>query len=258
MELPAHRPNSHEVSAAASAALAKATIEAKFTIALHRPRSYMQARETILEACKRERFAEGALYRKPIKSKGKDTFIEGLSIRFAEHALNSWRNVDVSSVTAWENEDQRLVRITVTDLESNLSYADEILLNKTVERSKVYEGQVVVGTRQNTVGEKVFIVRATEDDLQNKLNAAKSKAIRNSGLRLIPQDILEEAEESIRETQAKGGKDTKGGGQKGGGWLLRHRCSARRTGGVSRPFARHRVAVRTHATSGDLQRDPGR
>jgi hypothetical protein len=192
-----------EVAASASAALAKATIEAKFVIALQRPRSVLGARAAILEACKRPRFAAGALYRKPV---GQRT-IEGLSIRFAEEAVKAWRNVDVSAVTAWEDDERRLVRITVADLESNVSYCDEVILNKTVERSSPKEGQEVLATRTNSQGRKVYILRATEDDLFVKVNAAKSKAIRNSGLRLIPGDIIEEATETIKETIAKGGTD---------------------------------------------------
>ena len=61
----------------------------------------------------------------------------------------------------------------------------------------------------NSYGDKVYLVAATEDDMQNKVNAGKSKVIRNNGLRLVPQDILEEAEEVILATLAKGGGDPK-------------------------------------------------
>lgn len=217
----APRKSSQEVAASASAALAKATIEAKFAIAIHRPRSLMNARAAILDACKRPAFAEGALYRvkrgkKKDDASGRwvDNFIEGLSIRFAEQALNSWRNVDVSAVTAWEDESNRLIRITVTDLETNLSYTDEAMLTKTVERKQVREGQEVIAERETSDGGKVFIVRCTDEELANKVNAAKSKAIRNSGLRLIPQDILEEAESAIRQTIEKGGTDPREGVKK--------------------------------------------
>jgi hypothetical protein len=206
------RATSQEIASSASAALAKATIEAKFVIALQRPRSILTARASILDACKRPAFAEGAMYRKKQGRKQEgarwvDNYVEGLSIRFAEQALNAWRNVDVSAVTAWEDENARLVRITVTDLETNLSYSDEVMLAKTVERRSVREGQEVLGERETSDGNKVFIVRTTDEEMANKVNAAKSKAIRNSGLRLIPQDILEEAESAIRETREKGGGD---------------------------------------------------
>lgn len=195
----------YEVAPSAAAALAKATIEAKFTIALRKPRNEMDARNSLLAACRRPLFAAAAIYAKPVGGQS----IEGLSIRFAETALQAWRNVDVSAVTGFEDENKRLVRITVTDLETNLSFTDEVLLAKTVERRSPQKGAEILGERQNSKGERVFIIRATEDDLQNKLNAAKSKSIRNSGLRLIPHDILEECEEVIRHTRENGGADPK-------------------------------------------------
>lgn len=191
--------------------MAKSTIEAKFTVALHNPRKELDARQRLIESCDRPRFAAAALYAKPV---GGST-IEGLSIRFAEAAIQAWRNVDISAVTAWEDNKQRLVRITVTDLESNISYSDEVLLNKTVERKFVRKGQTVLSERQNTNGEKTYLVIATEDEMQNKLNAAKSKSIRNSGLRLIPQDILEECQDKIRATIANGGGESIGDKVKG-------------------------------------------
>ena len=54
----------------------------------------------------------------------------------------------------------------------------------------------------NTEGEVVYLVRATEDDFQNKQNAAISKVIRNFGLRLIPGDILDECRATIERIKA--------------------------------------------------------
>lgn len=203
LDLTPQRQTSHEISAQATASLARATIEAKFAMAHHRRRSVLEARASILDACKRQAFADGAWYKIPNRG-------EGFTIRFAEQALNAWRNVDVQAVTGWENESQRLIRVTVTDLESNLSFADEVLINKTVERSTLKPDQVPISVRENTDGKKVYLLAATEDEMSVKVNAAKSKVIRNAGLRLIPQDILEEAEEAIRQTKSKGGCDVMG------------------------------------------------
>ena len=219
----ATRPSSLEVAASASAALAKATIEAKFVIAL-RPenrRDVMSSRNRILAACKNAKFADGARYRvkrgrKQVNGAWVDNYIEGPSIRFAEMALQAWKNVDITQCIAFENEDQRLVRITVTDLENNISYSDDVMLAKTIERKKPKEGQEVIGKRVNSEGEEVFVVRATDEELQAKVNAAKSKSIRNSGLRLIPEDIIEEAMEVVVDVQANpsGAQDPKAASKK--------------------------------------------
>ncbi len=215
------RQTSMEVAASSSAALAKATIEAKFAIAYKNPRNVEAATERILAACKRPKFAERAIYSKPgakllNKSTGQweQTFYRGKSIRFAETAIGAWGNVDVSAVTAWEDEEKRLIRITVTDLETNLSYTDEVMVDKIVERKKLKEGQESIGTRKNQNGDTVFLVRATEDELKNKVNAAKSFSIRNSGLRLIPSDIQEDAEEAIKATNAAATQDRAATGRK--------------------------------------------
>lgn len=193
-----------EVAVSAMAAKAKAEVEARYVIALQRPRNINQARISILESCKRPKFAEGARYRKPV---GGGRTVDGLSIRFAEEAIKAMTNIAVDAMTIWEDDEKRNVRITVTDLETNTTYGDEVTINKTVERRSLKEGQVALSERMNSTNQKVFLVAATEDELANKLAAAKSKIIRNSGLRLVPQDILDEAEETILATLEKGGKD---------------------------------------------------
>jgi len=192
-----------ELATASQAALAKATIEAKFVMAATRPRNQLQARSDILDMCKRPGFAEGARWEKPV---GGST-ISGLSIRFAEAALTAWGNVDIGSTIIYDDEQSRSVRITVTDLQSNISYSDDVLLSKTIERRNVKPGQEVLAQRVNSYGDNVFIVAATDDEMQVKLGSAKSKAIRNSGLRMIPQDILAEAEDAITATVNNGGGD---------------------------------------------------
>jgi hypothetical protein len=199
-------PARGELGIAAMAAKAKAEVEARYVIALQRPRSIQNVRLTILESCKRERFAEGAMYRKPV---GGGKTVDGLSIRFAEEALKAMTNISTEATIVWEDDDKRNIRVTVTDLESNTTYSDDIIIAKTVERKTLKEGQIKISERLNSYGDKVFLVAATEDDMANKVNSAKSKVIRNSGLRLIPQDILEEAQEQIWETIEKGGKDPK-------------------------------------------------
>ena len=192
-----------ELAITASAARAKAEVEAAFLVAINRPRNIMDARQKILDACKRPKFAESAIYHKPV---GRGT-IKGPSIRFAETAVQAMGNIRVSTTITYEDEEQRALRIDVTDLETNLSYGKDVNLKKTVERREPKPGQIVIGQRENTTGQTVYIVLATEDELQNKAAAAESKIIRNCGLRLIPQDIIEEAMDACTHTMNDGGVD---------------------------------------------------
>ena len=59
------KARSGELAASASAAQAKAEIEAAYVIALQRPRSEANARDKILAACRRPAFAKNAWYAKP-------------------------------------------------------------------------------------------------------------------------------------------------------------------------------------------------
>ena len=177
----------------AAAEEAKALVQAAYTMALHRPRNYMQARQRILEACKRPAFAATVEYSKPIGGSS----VRGPSIRFAELAVQQWGNIRVDTSTTFENDEFRKIRVQVLDLETNACFGKVITVNKTVERSRG-EGREVLRQRTNTQGKAVYIVRATEDELATKEAAAISKVVRNEGLRLIPQDIIDEALEVAR------------------------------------------------------------
>ena len=183
-------------AAVAAAEAAKARIQAAYIMALQRPRSYDQSRIKILEACSRPSFAEKVEYSKPV---GGGKPIVGPSIRFAELALREWGNISYESQVVYDDEITRRISVAITDLETNTTFSASIQLNKTVERKKT-DGREVVGERINSYGDKVYIVKATEDEIMNKQAAAISKTLRNEGLRLIPQDIIEEAIERARET----------------------------------------------------------
>lgn len=191
---------SGEVAVSAMAAKSKALVEAKFVVAMRNKRNLMEARTKILDACRRPHFARTALYAKPV---GGQKMI-GPSIRFAETAIQCMTNIDVSTTTIYEDDEKRTINIAVTDLESNLSYGKDVTISKTVERKQLKAGQQAIAQRLNTYNETVYIVAATDDEIQNKIAAQESKVIRNCGLRLVPADIIEEATEIIHETRSKG------------------------------------------------------
>lgn len=184
-----------ETTSAAAAAREKAAIEARYVVAMRRPRDWRDVRLKLLEACKRPGFAATAMYAKPIGGKQ----VTGFSIRFVEEALRSIQNVDVSAPLVAEDGKVRVFRVGVTDLEANLTYSDDVTVERTVER-RDKKDRVVLGERTNSRSEKVYIVLATEDELLVKTNNQKSKAIRNCGVRILPGDIAEEAKAQILAT----------------------------------------------------------
>jgi len=197
---PALVRSENETSAVAVAAQARALVEARYVMALQRPRSWDDVRAKVLRACKRTRFAEAAMYSKPVGG-GR---IEGLSVRFAEEAVRSMGNLDVATPVVYDDPDKSIVRVTVTDLEANSNYSQDVTVPKTVERRNLKNGQTPESVRTNSAGITVYLVRATDDEIANKTNALISKALRNNVLRLLPADIQEEARDAIQSTMHAG------------------------------------------------------
>lgn len=194
-----------ETASTAVAAQAKAAVESRYVMAMRQPRDLDDVRVRLLKECKRPGFAEAAWYRKPVGAG-----VEGFSIRFAEAALRCLTNVMPEVTTVYDDQEKRIVRVSVTDLEANVTYTRDVTVGKTVERSRVKDGQDVIGSRQNSQGKTTYIVAATEDDLLNKEGSLVSKAMRNLALRLVPGDILDECEaliQSTRRNQAAGDPD---------------------------------------------------
>lgn len=178
------------------AAQAKALIEARYTVALSRPRDWDAVRERLLRDCRRPGFAGSAIYHKPI-GRG----VEGPSIRFAEAAIRAMTNVTVETATIFDDNERRIVRVAVTDLEANVPYSQDVTVTKTVERNSVKPGEAPLRTRIGSRDQTVYIMEATDDDILNKANALISKAVRTLGLRLLPGDIQDECMALCKETQ---------------------------------------------------------
>jgi hypothetical protein len=189
-----------ETSSTAMAAQARALTEAKFTVALARPRDVDDVRQRILRACERPRFAETARYTLTWLKDAAGNHVTGPSIRFAEELARSMRNLDITQRVLFDDSERRVVRVTVMDLESVLSYESDITITKVSEKSKLREGQLAIGTRTNAEGKTVYLVEATEQDLAAKQNALASKAMRTGILRICPSDIVEDAMAEVRAT----------------------------------------------------------
>jgi hypothetical protein len=183
-------------SDSAVAAQMQAQVQARYIMAMRRPRSWDQVRTTLLHECKRPSFAEVALYDKPVGGSS----ITGLSIRFAEAAVRCMTNMQPETMTIYDDSRKRIVRVQVTDVESNVTYSTDLIIEKTVERSRAAPGQTVISQRVNSRGRPVYIVEATEGDLMTKEGAHISKALRNLVLRMLPGDIQDDCRAAINAT----------------------------------------------------------
>lgn len=184
-----------ETASSAVAAQAKAMVESRYIMAMRKPRDWDQVRQNLLRECKRPAFAnnKSAFYNKPI-GQG----VEGLGIRFVEVGLRCMTNVLIESSITFEDTQKEIHRVTVTDLESNVTYPLDVRVSKTVERSKPSDDGSYISLRKNSYGKPVYTVPANDDDLLNKRGALISKAVRTLGLRIIPGDLQDEAEAIIK------------------------------------------------------------
>lgn len=191
------------MSASESAAIAMATqqkaiVEARYKMALARPRDLDMVRQKMLKDASRPSFATVAIYHKPVGNG-----IEGPSIRFVESAIRNMTNILTETSTVSEDDERRVIRVAVSDLETNTYFSQDVTVTKTVERRKLPQGEKPIRVRANSNGQPIYILHATDDEILNKQNALISKAVRTLGLRLIPGDIVDEALWEIKKTMAQ-------------------------------------------------------
>ena len=184
-----------ESASSAVAAQSKAMVESRYVMAMRNPRNWDQVRLDLVKECRRPSFADNksAYYVKPI-GQG----VEGLGIRFVEVALRCMKNVLVETTMIFEDELKEVHRVSVTDLEANITYPLDVRVSKTVERSKPNSDGSYLSVRKNSYGKDTYTLLGTDDDLLNKRGALISKAIRTIGLRIIPGDLCDEAEAIIK------------------------------------------------------------
>ena len=196
--LPVAAQSASENAALAMAAQQKAVVEARYKMALARPRDLDAVRQNMLKDARRPSFASVAIYHKPI-GKG----VEGPSIRFVEAAIRNMTNILTETFTVSEDDERRVIRVAVSDLETNTYFSQDVTVTKTVERSKLPQGEKPIRVRTNSYGKPVYILHGTDDDILNKQNSLISKAVRTLGLRLIPGDLVDEALYYVWQTMAK-------------------------------------------------------
>lgn len=188
-----------ETASTAMAAQAKAAIEARYILAMRRPRDWDDVRVKLLKECRRPLFAQTARYSLPRGGQK----VEGWSVRFAEAAARCMGNLYPTSSVRFDDDEKRIVCVQLTELEANLTYEQDVTIEKRVERSSVKDGDDVLGVRTNSAGKKTYLVRANDGQVLERQNSMISRALRNLILRVLPGDLADEALQEILETAAR-------------------------------------------------------
>ena len=191
-----------EAGTSALEAQARAVVQARFWIARQNERLWDQVEQRLIRECKRPGFAKSAWFILPIGN-DPNKYPAGFTIRFAEAALRLCGNIDIEQTIITDDPWKRTVRVRVLDLETNFAYTTEVVIDKTVERGDP-KGREVLTHRQNSYGKLVYVVTGTEQEVAMKQGSMVSKAIRTSGLRLVPGDILDECKRLVLATIKEG------------------------------------------------------
>lgn len=158
---------------AAAEARVSREIEGMLVVAMRFPRSEERAREQLLKACERPKFAEEALYEFP---RGGKT-IKGPSIRLAEAAARSWRNLTFGWNEVEKFAGRSKVDAWAWDMETNLLVRHEVIVEHVRDK------------RSGTVE-----LVSSRDVLEAVANKAQ-RVVRGCILNLMPPDIIDEAVE---------------------------------------------------------------
>lgn len=170
---------------------AKAEIQARYMVAIARPRNMELVRQKLLKECERDAFCGVAWYSVPNRG-------SGFSINFAHAAKRIMGNIDVREVVVFDNYERMIVEVNVTDVESNNTDTRSAVIEKTVERRKLQKGETAISSRINSYGDVVYLRRATDEEFFPKKNAAVSKIVRNLIIACVPRDFLDDCADMVK------------------------------------------------------------
>jgi len=185
-------------------AVIRAEVQAQTALALARPRSFDQARVTLLADCRRPGFAEEAEWEQERwdSRKRRMVAITGPSIRLAEGIKRAWTNMVTNVFIIHEDAHNRIVRVQVRDLEANLADSQDVIIAKKMERRREpKDPDELIGTRTNANGDVIYICEVPESEMLLKTNAAVSRIKRNLIIQAVPADLVEEARAECRKTR---------------------------------------------------------
>jgi hypothetical protein len=181
---------------AAAIAREEGLIKASILAAMARPRDELRAHTSIMTACGRRGVAEEATYSFPRRSKGKTTQISGPSVQLARLIAQYWGNIRSGIRIVEDTPEARQLCGWAHDVQTNAYTETEHRFLKKFQRENAKTGVTE------------WIV--TDDERELRETTAKWGAFceRNSILKLIPPDVIEDALRVASKTRAEGAKQS--------------------------------------------------
>ena len=160
-------------------------VKAQIFMAKQFPRDYNNAKNRIIDNCKRAGLAKAAIFRLP---RGGNNFVEGASIRLAEELARNWGNLEFGVKELESTEEYTKSEAYCWDMENNFRQKKEF----TVYHSRKVRGNIEKVTDPAQIHELV--------------NARASRYLRNCIIACIPSEIVESAVTQCKETMLSGAK----------------------------------------------------
>lgn len=161
----------------------EAELKAAIVLARANPRDATVAWNDIMHSCQRPTFAQRALYKFPRGG----TSITGPSVDLAREMARCWGNVRYGFRIVSIDEEHVHIKGFANDLQTNNYVEVEDSFDKAIQR------------RQRD-GSTLWI-KPDERDLRELVNRRGAIAERNAILKLMPPDVIDEAQEKCREVQ---------------------------------------------------------
>lgn len=160
-------------------------VQAKIIIAKKFPRCQFTAEKNVINACKRFRLSEMALYSYPRGG----TQVTGPSIRLAEVLAQNWGNIDYGIRELEQREGESVIEAYAWDLETN------------VRQTKIFT--VKHERKANKMIKKLDDPR----DIYEMVANQGARRLRACILGIIPIDLIEKAVAQCKQTYLTKGKD---------------------------------------------------
>lgn len=216
-----------DVAAATQIAHAQAVVQARYVMAIQRPRNEAQFRSRLMDAVADPEFAALCEYSRPVgkekNAQGRwvEKVAKGPTIHLLRTALRLFGNNSSEPAIITETPDLRIGAVTISDYESNFHVIRTYSIEKRIER-KGFEnrqthkvepppGREILGKRLNTDGEEVYIVRMTLDELRKEELRQTALAKRAAAEEFLPRHIIRAALlKAVRITHDADAKDPQG------------------------------------------------
>jgi|GEM_PF-1128455 len=213
-----------DVAAASQVAYAQQTVQARYVMALKRPRNEGLFRSKLMLEVDNPDFASICEYSRPVgkekNAQGKwvEKIAKGPSIHLLRTALRLFGNNTAEPMIITETPDFRIGSVTISDYENNFHVVRTFTIEKRIEKRGFQNrqtgtvdpppGREILGTRVNTDGEEVYICRMTLDELRKEELRQTALAKRAAAEEFLPRHIIRAAlQRAVQVTEDQDAKD---------------------------------------------------